>query len=126
MQLNCRNCLCLLCTRVWLVRLTFWFGAIAVGLAASLFAIGADKSQAVFTHLLGYLPWLPLLLTPLTMAGVVWITRRYFSGAEDSGIPQVIAMLHCRIPACGGECCRCAWRWAKWGCPGWRRAAAQA
>lgn len=27
------------------------------------------------------------------MASVVWITRRYFSGAEGSGIPQVIAML---------------------------------
>jgi H+/Cl- antiporter ClcA len=93
MQLNRRNRLFLLSARVWLGRLTFWLGAVAVGLAASLFAIGADKSQAAFTYLLGYSPWLPLLLTPLTMASVVWITRRYFNGAEGSGIPQVIAML---------------------------------
>lgn len=49
MQLNRRNRLFLLSARVWL-------GAIAVGLAASLFAIGADKSQAAFTYLLGYKP----------------------------------------------------------------------
>jgi H+/Cl- antiporter ClcA len=99
MQLNRRNRLFLLSARVWLVRMTFWLGAVAVGLAASLFAIGADKSQAVFNHLLGYSRWLPLLLTPLTMASVVWITRRYFSGAEGSGIPQVIAML--KLPDTG-------------------------
>jgi len=93
MYLKRRHRLILLSGRLWLVRMIFWIGAVVVGLAASLFAIGADKAQDLFSRLTGYAPWLPLILTPLTMALVVFLTRRYFQGAEGSGIPQVIATL---------------------------------
>src|SRR5258708_37986928 len=33
-------------------------------------------------------------VTPAIGAAGVWLTRRYFPGAEGSGIPQVIATLH--------------------------------
>ncbi|HEY8855953.1 MAG TPA: chloride channel protein [Rugosibacter sp.] len=38
-------------------------------------------------------PWAPLLVTPLTGIGIVWITRRWFPLAGGSGIPQTIAAL---------------------------------
>ena len=47
--------------------------------------------------------WLPLLLTPAIAALSVWITRRFFRGAEGSGIPQVIATLHARPSAFGSR-----------------------
>ena len=37
--------------------------------------------------------YLPLLVTPLGLALIVYITRKYFPGAQGSGIPQVIASL---------------------------------
>jgi len=37
--------------------------------------------------------WLPLILAPLGFAGVAWVTRRFFAGAEGSGIPQTIHAL---------------------------------
>jgi H+/Cl- antiporter ClcA len=37
--------------------------------------------------------WLPLIVTPAVGAACVWLTRRFFRGAEGSGIPQVIATL---------------------------------
>lgn len=38
-------------------------------------------------------PYLPLLLTPLGLAAIVYLTRRYFPGSQGSGIPQTIASL---------------------------------
>ena len=78
---------------VWKVRLTFWLGAVAVGSAAALFAMLASRAGLAFRDLLHVAPWAPLLLTPLGLMLIVWITRRYFPGAEGSGIPQTIAML---------------------------------
>jgi H+/Cl- antiporter ClcA len=71
----------------------FWSGAVVVGLAATGFALGSDYAQALFRQLLAISPWLPLLITPLTLAGVAALTQRYFKGAEGSGIPQTIAAI---------------------------------
>lgn len=77
----------------WKRRLVFWCGAISVGLIAILFAIACEWANGVFHKLLVISPYLPLLLTPLGLVLIVLITRKYFPGAQGSGIPQTIAAL---------------------------------
>src|SRR5512143_1477231 len=91
----------LLSLRLWLRHMLFWGGAVGVGLAATAFALGSDYSQGLFRRLVAVSPWLPLLVTPLTLAGVAALTQRYFKGAEGSGIPQTIAAL--RMPEGGNR-----------------------
>ena len=88
-----RHRVSLLSARLWLRHMLFWSGAVVVGLAATAFALSSDYAQALFRHLLGISPWLPLLVTPLMLAGVAALTQRYFKGAEGSGIPQTIAAI---------------------------------
>ena len=88
-----RHRVSLLSVRLWLRHMLFWSGAVVVGLAATGFALGSDYAQALFRQLLAISPWLPLLITPLTLAGVAALTQRYFKGAEGSGIPQTIAAI---------------------------------
>jgi H+/Cl- antiporter ClcA len=80
--------------RAWHRYGVFWLGAVAVGLVAVLYARLIDWGYALFTQMLAHGVWLPLLVTPALAALCTWLTRRYFAGAEGSGIPQVIAMLH--------------------------------
>uniref|UniRef100_UPI0005A6B0D7 chloride channel protein n=1 Tax=Pseudomonas aeruginosa TaxID=287 RepID=UPI0005A6B0D7 len=77
----------------WRQRLAFWVGALLVGLVALAFAWLADQSFALFKHMLGVAPWLPLLVTPAGFALLAWVTQRWFVEAKGSGIPQVIAAL---------------------------------
>jgi len=83
----------LLSLRLWLRHMLFWGGAVGVGLAATAFALSSDYAHELFRRILAVSPWLPLLVTPLSFAGVAALTRRYFKGAEGSGIPQTIAAL---------------------------------
>ncbi|MDD3482108.1 chloride channel protein [Azovibrio restrictus] len=76
---------------LWLGRLVFWGGAIGVGLLAVLFAELSEFLSHHFVQGATRYWWLPLVLTPLGGALCVWTTRRYFSGAEGSGIPQALA-----------------------------------
>ena len=71
-----------------------WGTALLVGLIAVLYARWSDQAYAQFMRLQAPHPWLPLLLTPACAMLGVWLTRRWFSGSEGSGIPQVIAALH--------------------------------
>jgi H+/Cl- antiporter ClcA len=80
--------------RLWLHYGVFWLGAIAVGLVAVLYAKLIDFGYAIFLGYAARHAWLPLVVTPAVGALSVWLTRRFFDGAEGSGIPQVIAMLH--------------------------------
>jgi H+/Cl- antiporter ClcA len=77
----------------WKRRLVFWSGAVSVGLAAILFAIACEWANGVFHKVLTISLYLPLLITPASLALIVYVTRKYFSGAQGSGIPQVIASL---------------------------------
>jgi len=77
----------------WKRRLVFWSGAVSVGLAAILFAIICEWADNVFHKMLAISLYLPLLVTPLGLALIVYLTRKYFPGAQGSGIPQVIASL---------------------------------
>ncbi len=77
----------------WQRRLVFWCGAVSVGLIAILFAIASEWANGIFHKLLTFSPYLPLVMTPLGLALVVILTRKYFPGAQGSGIPQTIASL---------------------------------
>ena len=75
----------------WVGRFVIWCGALVVGLASVGFAELAEFAYQAFTQLWGRWFWLPLVLTPAVGIVAVWLTRRYFHGAEGGGIPQVIA-----------------------------------
>jgi len=77
----------------WKRRIVFWSGAISVGVVAILFAVGSEQANIQFHRLLKISPYIPLILTPLGFAMIVYATREYFPGAQGSGIPQTIASL---------------------------------
>ena len=81
----------LLSTLRWRTRITLWAAALAAGVIVAGFAKLAELALALFGELSSGKPWLPLLLSPLVGMSTVWLTRRYFPGAQGSGIPQVIA-----------------------------------
>ena len=85
----------------WRSRLLLWGAASAVGLAAVGFARMADGAQALLQRLLLRSPWWPWLLAPLGFSLIAWTTRRYFRGAEGSGIPQTIFALRVNAGAAG-------------------------
>ncbi|MDP1026820.1 chloride channel protein [Sphingomonas sp. KR1UV-12] len=72
-------------------RLAILMGAVAIGLAATVFAKAADLAADLFGAYAARYPWAPLATTPLIFAALVWLTRRYVPLARGSGIPQVIA-----------------------------------
>ncbi len=72
-------------------RLAILIGAVAIGLAATVFAEAADAAGEMFHHFSGRYHWAPLVVTPLLFAGLVWFTRRFAPLARGSGIPQVMA-----------------------------------
>lgn len=82
-----------LSAHVWQRRMVFWGGAVAVGFVAVLFSIGSEYANRLFHWGLGYSPYLPLVVTPLGLALIVFITGRFFPGSQGSGIPQSIAAI---------------------------------
>lgn len=77
----------------WKRRLIFWSGAICVGLVAIFFAVACERANGLFHKLVAISPYLPLLLTPIGFALIIFITRKFFPGSQGSGIPQAIASL---------------------------------
>lgn len=88
----------LLSPEEWLSRAVFWIGALAVGGAAVLFALAAQQGHRFFLWLLSLSPWLPFLVMPSGLALSAWLSKRFFEGAQGSGIPQTIAALEIRDP----------------------------
>lgn len=78
-------------SRRWQTRITLWVAATLAGLLVVMFARLADMALAQFAEQSGVRPWLPFIYTPLVGMLVVWLTTRFFAGAQGSGIPQVIA-----------------------------------
>ncbi|PBC21946.1 MULTISPECIES: chloride channel protein [unclassified Mesorhizobium] len=86
--------------RVWQPRLVFWAGAVSIGVISVLFAVLADRAQALF-HLVtgnggGWRFYLPLIITPLGFVLCAWLAQAFFPGSQGSGIPQAIAARHLR------------------------------
>ncbi len=98
MALSRRSRHSLLSRPLWNRRIWFLGGALAVGLAAIGFALGANLANAFFLALLKRYPYAPLILTPLSFAVIVYLTRVFFPGAQGSGIPQTIAALSASEP----------------------------
>jgi len=80
--------------KLWCGRLVFWGGAIGVGLLAVLFAELSEFLSRLFLGGARKYVWLPFIVAPLGGVLCVWLTRRYFSGAEGSGIPQALAEIN--------------------------------
>lgn len=83
----------LLSITLWKTRIVLWLGAILVGAAAAFFAWSSSWIEEFRDFWFEELPWLPLIVTPLGIMIVVWITRHWVPGARGSGIPQAIAAL---------------------------------
>ena len=75
----------------WRTRLTLWIGAVLAGLVVVGFAKLAELALAVFFGMTAKYGWIPFILTPIIGMLCVWLTLRFFPGAQGSGIPQVIA-----------------------------------
>ncbi len=86
--------------KVWTGRFVLWGGAACVGLLAVGFASLSDFAVHHFRALARAHAWWPFVLTPCSGALCVWLTRRWFAGAEGSGIPQTIAEMS-RPPVAG-------------------------
>lgn len=77
----------------WKARVLLWTAAAAIGLAAVAFAGLADLALSELRRLLRWSPWIPWLTAPTGFFCIAWLTQRFFSGAEGSGIPQTIFAL---------------------------------
>jgi H+/Cl- antiporter ClcA len=77
----------------WKARVLLWAAAVGVGVAAVLFARLADLALLGLDKILAFSLWWPWLTAPLGFMAIAYLTRRFFRGAEGSGIPQTIFAL---------------------------------
>ncbi|MGY2491367.1 chloride channel protein [Cupriavidus sp. CP313] len=70
-----------------------WPGVVLVGAVAVLYAWAMVSAHAAMMTLVDAFPSALLVIMPAAGAACVWITRRWFVGAEGSGVPQTIAAL---------------------------------
>lgn len=78
----------------WHQKLLFWLSAIIVGAVSVGFGIGTDNAIRLFHRITGPHPHIVFLLCPIGLAAVAFITRTVFPGAQGSGIPQAMAVMH--------------------------------
>jgi H+/Cl- antiporter ClcA len=70
--------------------------AILVGLVSVLYSAWSKKASDVFLGWVAGRLWLAFAITPVLTVVALFLPRRWFTGSEGSGIPQVIAALHAR------------------------------
>ena len=83
-------------TTIWKTRLIFWGGAVLVGVVAAIFALLGERADLFFRALYSQNPWLSFLVTPAGLVLIIWLTRKFFPGAEGSGIPQTLIAIEGR------------------------------
>ncbi len=71
-----------------------WGAAILVGLVSVLYTDWSTDASNAFLRLIAGHVWLAFLVTPALTVLSLFLTKRWFTGSEGSGIPQVIAALH--------------------------------
>jgi H+/Cl- antiporter ClcA len=79
--------------RIWATRAIVVAAAGVAGLAVVAFTWLGEQALGLFMDAFQFTPWAALVWTPICAAAIVWTTRRYFSAAAGSGIPQVMAAL---------------------------------
>lgn len=84
--------------RRWADRLVVLLSAMLAGLAVVGFTWLSERALGIFFEAHSRYFWLPLIWTPLLTMGIVYLTRRFASGAAGSGIPQVMAALSSQTP----------------------------
>ncbi|MGR9051961.1 MAG: chloride channel protein [Gammaproteobacteria bacterium] len=73
----------------WKQRLAFWAGAILIGLVIVLMTWLSEWAGETYLALSDRCPWFIVVVPPLGLAFIAWLTFRFFPGSERSGIPQV-------------------------------------
>jgi H+/Cl- antiporter ClcA len=73
-----------------------WVAAILVGLVSVLYADWSKRASDAFVGWIAGRAWLAFVITPTSTVLALYLARRWFTGSEGSGIPQVIAALHAR------------------------------
>jgi H+/Cl- antiporter ClcA len=71
-----------------------WGAALLVGLVSVLYADWSAQASNVFLSWIANRSWLAFVITPALTVLALFLTQRWFTGSEGSGIPQVIAALH--------------------------------
>jgi H+/Cl- antiporter ClcA len=74
-------------------KLVVWIAAVVAGLIIVCFAKLSEYAISIFQKIVVYDWWITLFLTPVMGMLLVVVTRKWFSQAEGSGIPQTIAAL---------------------------------
>jgi len=77
----------------WKANLVFMLGGAAVGLVAVFMAVTSEWANETFFHMVEKNSYLPFIVAPSGLVLIVFLTRKFFPGAEGSGIPQVVATL---------------------------------
>ncbi|HVO89160.1 MAG TPA: chloride channel protein [Casimicrobiaceae bacterium] len=83
---------------LWNRRFIFLVGSILVGLIAVAFALAATLANLVLQRMLEAWRWSPFVVAPMGFAAIAYAGRRFFAGAQGSGIPQTIAALTHSMP----------------------------
>jgi len=77
----------------WKANLVFMLGGAVVGLVAVFMAVTSEWANETFFHMVEKNSYLPFIVAPSGLVLIVFLTRKFFPGAEGSGIPQVVATL---------------------------------
>ena len=78
--------------RRWLAWVFVASGGIVIALFMLGFHHGEEFARVARERLLALSPWLFLLITPITLGGIRYLTLRFIPSAAGSGIPQVMAV----------------------------------
>ncbi len=79
----------LLSFTAWKQRLVFWLGAIWLGLLIVTMTLLSEWASDVYRQLSQDFFWFNFIIAPVGLTVTAWLGRRFFPGAERSGIPQV-------------------------------------
>ena len=78
--------------RRWLAWVFVASGGIVIALFMLGFHHGEEFARVARERLLALSPWWFLLITPITLGGIRYLTLRFIPSAAGSGIPQVMAV----------------------------------
>lgn len=81
-------------TLKWHRTIMYCTGAVLIGIISVIFAHLGDWAAELRYHVVSRNPWSMLVIAPLGLVAISWLTRLLFNGAQGSGIPQTIATLH--------------------------------